>query len=300
MQNEAYATEYNKLMEQKQAKIDAANEEVAKISEAYANGYLERSKQEDGWYNKLQEYNQKIEDENERHNNIIDSNNNNALLNQYNKNQANEQENYRHQNETKKIWEEMYKNMSEEQEKELGVWLAQVAQTELYGRKINNETKKIVDGIMNSYDSMPKKTREAMENAMSPMLEEMKKSEPTLWAKASNIANGILSRLKKSFDIHSPSRETRKIFENVMKGAEIGLDDEENKLYAQVNEMANKMKTRLADITPKMGTIKQSVIDQTRTVFTTPTLNIYAQDELTPAKMNSIIDTVNRRLGSKY
>lgn len=300
MQNEAYATEYNKLMEQKQAKIDAANEEVAKISETYANGYLERASQNDGFYTKLQEYNQKIEDENKRHNNIIDKNNNNALLTQYNKNQANEQENYRHQNETKKIWEEMYKNMSEEQEKELGVWLAKVAQTELYGRKINNETKKIVDGIMNSYDSMPKKTKEAMENAMSPMLTEMQNKEPLLFAKATGIANGILSRLKKSFDIHSPSKETRKIFENVMKGAEIGLDDEENKLYAQVNEIANKMKIRLADITPKMGTIKQSVIDQTKTVFTTPTLNIYAQDELTPAKMNSIIDTVNRRLGSKY
>ena len=71
-------------------------------------------------------------------------------------------------------------------------------------------------------------------------------------------------------------------------------------MWSLINEIANKMKTRLADITPKMGTIKQSVIDQTKTVFTTPTLNIYAQDELTPAKMNSIIDTVNRRLGSKY
>ena len=300
MQNEAYATEYNKLMEQKQAKIDAANEEVAKISEAYANGYLERASQNDGFYTKLQEYNKKIEEENNRHNDVIqniEDGNFNKILGI---NKSIESEGWKHYENQKKIWEEMYKNMSEEQKKELGVWLAQVAQTELYGRKINNETKKIVDGIMNSYDSMPKKTKEAMENAMSPMLTEMQNKEPLLFAKATGIANGILSRLKKSFDIHSPSKETRKIFENVMKGAEIGLDDEENKLYAQVNEIANKMKTRLADITPKMGTIKQSVIDQTKTVFTTPTLNIYAQDELTPAKMNSIIDTVNRRLGSKY
>ena len=300
MQNEAYATEYNKLMEQKQAKIDAANEEVAKISEAYANGYLERASQNDGFYTKLQEYNKKIEEENNRHNDVIqniEDGNFNKILGI---NKSIESEGWKHYENQKKIWEEMYKNMSEEQEKELGVWLAQVAQTELYGRKINNETKKIVDGIMNSYDSMPKKTKEAMKNAMSPMLTEMQNKEPSLFAKATGIANGILSRLKKSFDIHSPSKETRKIFENVMKGAEIGLDDEENKLYAQVNEIANKMKTRLADITPKMGTIKQSVIDQTKTVFTTPTLNIYAQDELTPAKMNSIIDTVNRRLGSKY
>lgn len=300
MQNEAYATEYNKLMEQKQAKIDAANEEVAKISEAYANGYLERASQNDGFYTKLQEYNKKIEEENNRHNDVIqniEDGNFNKILGI---NKSIESEGWKHYENQKKIWEEMYKNMSEEQEKELGVWLAQVAQTELYGRKINNETKKIVDGIMNSYDSMPKKTREAMENAMSPMLEEMKKSEPTLWEQASNIANGILSRLKKSFSIHSPSRETRDIFQNVMKGAELGLEDEQKALNKQVDDMANQMKTNFSNMVPNIGAIKQSVIDQTKTIFTTPTLNIYAQDELTPAKMNSIIDTVNRRLGSKY
>lgn len=85
----------------------------------------------------------------------------------------------------------------------------------------------MVDTILASYDSMPKKTREAMKNAMSPMLDEMKNSEPQLYTKASGIANGILSRLRKSFDIHSPSRETRDIFQNVMKGAELGLDDEQ-------------------------------------------------------------------------
>ena len=300
MQNEAYATEYNKLMEQKQAKIDAANEEVAKISEAYTNGYLERASQNDGFYTKLQEYNKKIEEENNRHNDVIqniEDGNFNKILGI---NKSIESEGWKHYENQKKIWEEMYKNMSEEQEKELGVWLAQVAQTELYGRKINNETKKIVDGIMNSYDSMPDDTKKVMKQTMEGMLNGMKDKEPSLFAKATGIANGILSRLKKSFDIHSPSRETRDIFQNVMKGAELGLEDEQKALNKQVDDIANQMKTNFSNMVPNMDAIKQSVIDQTKTVFTTPTLNIYAQDELTPAKMNSIIDTVNRRLGSKY
>lgn len=216
-QSEAYQKEYSRIMEQKQAKIDAANEEVAKISEVYANGYLERASQNDGFYTKLQEYNKKIEEENNRHNDVIqniEDGNFNKILGIK---KSIESEGWKHYENQKKIWEEMYKNMSEEQEKELGVWLAQVAQTELYGRKINNETKKIVDGIMNSYDSMPKKTKEAMKNAMSPMLTEMQNKEPSLFAKASSIANGILSRLKKSFDIHSPSKKTKEIFKNVMK-----------------------------------------------------------------------------------
>ena len=271
MQNEAYATEYNNIVAQKEAKIQQVNAEVAEVTKAYANGYWQRSEDNQKFLQLLNEA-QRLEAESGQ--------NHSWVMNE--------------------VYEEMYKNMSDWEAEQLGVWLAQVANAELYGAELDEETKKTVDTILDTYDRMPEKTREAMKNAMSPMLEEMKNSEPALFAKASGIANGVLSRLKSSFDIHSPSRETRKIFENVMKGAEIGLDDEERNLYSKVNEIANKMKIKLADITPNMGTIKQSAIDQTKTVFTTSTLNIYAQDELTPAKINTIINTVNNRLGSKY
>lgn len=217
MQNKAYSEEYNKIMEQKQQKIDAANEEVAEIQKAFADGYLERAKQQDSWYSLLSKYNEKIEKEEKEHNYQLESIQDNALLTQANKNTTKENENYRHQKEINKIWKQMYKDMSEEQANELGIWLAQVAQTELYGGEISEETQNMVDTIMDSYDSMPEKTKEAMKNAMSPMLTEMKNSEPSLYSKASSIADGILSRLKKSFDIHSPSRKTREIFKNVMK-----------------------------------------------------------------------------------
>ena len=271
MQNEAYATEYNNIIAQKEAKIQEVNAEVAEITKAYANGYWQRSEDNQKFLQLLNEAHRMETESGREHSKIMNE-----------------------------VYEDMYKDMSDWEAEQLGVWLAQVANAELYGAELDEETKKTVDTILDTYDRMPEKTREAMKNAMSPMLEEMENSEPTLFAKASGIANGVLSRLKSSFDIHSPSRETRKIFENVMKGAEIGLDDEERNLYSKVNEIANKMKIKLADITPNMGTIKQSVIDQTKTVFTTPTLNIYAQDELTPAKINTIIDTVNNRLGSKY
>lgn len=271
MQNEAYATEYNNIIAQRDLKIQEANAEVAEITKAYANGYWQRSEDNQKFLQLLNEAHRMEVESGREHSKIMDE-----------------------------VYEELYKDMSDWEAEQLGVWLAQVANAELYGAELDEETKKTVDTILDTYDRMPEKTRETMKNAMSPMLEEMESSEPTLFAKASGIADGILSRLKTSFDIHSPSRETRKIFENVMKGAEIGLNDEEKNLYNKVNEIANKMKIKLTDITPNMGAIKQSVIDQTKTVFTTPTLNIYAQDELTPAKINTIIDTVNNRLGSKY
>lgn len=238
LDNEEYAREYNEAIEQKDKLIAQANEQVAKVNLAYANGYLERSKQNDSFYSTLKEYTEKQETLQENHNKKIQQIKDGELWYVTNKNQAIQSENDTfafHQQDT---WNQMYKNMNENQEKELGVWLAMVAQTELYGGKIDDETKKIVNSILDSYDSMPKQTREAMKNAMTPMLEEMQKKEPSLFAKASNIADGILSRLKQAFDIHSPSKETKKIFQNVMAGAEIGLSQKEKSLYKDIDRIA--------------------------------------------------------------
>lgn len=300
MQNEAYAAEYNKIMENKQQKIDAANKEVSEVLSVYSNGYSQRANQEGDFAEHIQHYNWEQEQEGIRHSEKmqeIEENKGFNIMNQQNRfvNEANH-----HMDKQKEIWENMYKNMSKSEAEQLGVWLAMLANTEMYGGEISEENQEMVDTILKTYNSMPKETGEAMKNAMSPMLEEMEKSQPGLFSKATGIADGILSRLKKSFDIHSPSRETRDIFQNVMKGAELGLEDEQTKLNEQVDTIANQMKTNFSNMIPNMGAIKQSVIDQTKTVFTTPTIVINAQDELTPAKINTIIDTVNRRLGSRY
>lgn len=194
-QSEEYQKQYNTIVEQKQAKINLANEEVAKISEVYTNGHLERSKSNDGWYAILQEYNKKIEDENQRNANTLENIQNNSLLTQYNKNSSKEQENYRHQGEIKKIWNQMYGDMSEEQQKELGVWLAQVAQTQEYGGIIDEETQKMVDFILDSYDSMSEGTKDKMGETMQGMLDEMKKKKSSLFTEASNIASKLSSIL---------------------------------------------------------------------------------------------------------
>lgn len=312
LDNEEYAREYNLIQENKNKAIKEANDEVAKVNLAYANGYLKRSKQNDGFFQTFQNYNSKIEEENKRHNNVIDNIENNALLTQHNKNQSKYNEDYMHQENRKKIWNQMYKDMSEEQEKELGVLLAEVAQTELYGGKIDDETKRIVDSILNSYDSMPKRTKEAMKNAMEPMLTEMQKKAPSLFAKASNIAEGILNRLKKSFDIHSPSKKTKKIFKQMMQGGELGIEDEEDKLYKQVDTLSDKMNKKLANIgfdknkIPSLSASggmnimqSNSIVDGTKTIFTTPQI-VFNVQELDEAKLQQCVDYINRKFGSEY
>lgn len=217
MQNEAYATEYNNIMTQKQAKIDAANTEVAEVLETYTKGYAERANQDGAFAEHVKHYNWEQEEENKRYAKELDEINNNIMISEEAKQQQRGVALSRHNEKIKLIWNNMYKNMSESEAEQLGTWIGMLANTEMYGGEISEENQHMVDAILASYDSMPKKTRNAMKNAMSPMLEEMRNSEPTLYSKASGIARGILSRLKKAFDIHSPSRKTREIFKNVMK-----------------------------------------------------------------------------------
>lgn len=248
MSNEAYANEYNKIVQNKTDKIAEVEKEIAEVNQRYADGYLERAKQNDGFYTKLQEYNKKVEDENASHQFNLDRIENNALLDSSNKMAAKQSENEQHQKKMKKIWQNMYKDMDESQENQLGTWLALVSQTEMYGGEIDQETKEIVDGIIDSYDSMPKETREAMKNAMSPMLDEMNKKQPTLFAKATTIANGILTRLRKAFDEHSPSRETRQIMQYVMQPMEEEMEKGKKELFKQADEIGDGITDRLENI----------------------------------------------------
>ena len=300
--NEEYTKEYNAAIAQKDKLIQEANDQVAKVNLAYANGYLERSKQEDSWYNTLKEYTNKQDTLQENHNKKIQQIKDGELWYVTNKNQAIQTENDTfafHQADT---WNQMYKDMDESQEDQLGVWLAMVAQTEMYGGKIDEETQKLVDSIIESYDEMPDETKEAMKNAMEPMLEEMEDKEPTLFAKATNIADGILSRLKKAFDIHSPSKKTREIFENVMKGAEIGVEDEANSIYNQIDKISKNISDKLRNISysdTDFGKLNTSVIEKSKTIFTTPQI-VFNVQELDEAKLQQCFNYVNRKFGSKY
>lgn len=299
---EEYQKEYNDIMEQQQKKVDAANSEVAKINGIYANGYLERATQNDGFYAVMQEYNQKVEDEENRHNSRIQEIENNRYGSVHTNRVQIRSENNIHQKELKEIWNKMYKDMDESQEKQLGTWLALVAQTEMHGEKIDEETQKIVDSIIDSYDSMPKETQEAMKNAMQPMMDEMEESEPSLFAKASSIAEGILGRLKKSFDIHSPSRKTRDIFQNVMKGAELGLEDEESRLYKEIDNISNDLLNRfklLKGNNLNIGSLNGNILDKTKTIFTTPQI-IFNVQELDETRLEQCFNYVNKKFGSQY
>ena len=126
----------------------------------------------------------------------------------------------------------------------------------------------------------------------------------TLWAKARGIASTLSGLLTVKANVNGstsnlPGHKSGldyvpydNYIARLHKGERV-LTAEENKQLMQM-EKASRLKV------PNMKAIGQSVADSIKTVFTTPTIVINAQDELTPNKINTIIDTVNKRLGSQY
>lgn len=298
MSNTAYANEYNELIRRRDEKIQVANDEVAGVQQAYSEGYLKRTQEQESFYNSLQEHINKETELRNKYNEDVkkaEEDTSGVITNQ---NQVKLTALQKYKDASKKNWNEMYKNMSEAQAQELGVWLGMVAQTELYGGEIDDETKNLVNNIIASYDSMPSKTQEAMKNAMSPMLTEMQNAEPSLFAKATGIADGILSRLKKSFDIHSPSRETEKIFKNVMLGAEKGLEEETNALNKQIDSITNDLMNRFRTIDNiSMDGINADINDSQKFLKPDITFNVQKMDQ---DNLESCFNYINRRLGSAY
>lgn len=128
---------------------------------------------------------------------------------------------------------EEIEGLSDEQTQLLGAWMSMAAEAEMYGGEVNKETSEMVSGICDSIENLPEDVKKTFTDAMDGALKGLKEKEPTLYAKATSIANGVIARMNKALDIHSPSRVTRRMFQYVDEGAIYGLKDKEQELYSQ-------------------------------------------------------------------
>lgn len=125
---------------------------------------------------------------------------------------------------------------------------AMIAEAERQAMEAETGYTKVADKVSSSWEDLPQESRDTFENVMKPMIEEMEKKEPSLFSKAEGIAGGILGRLKKSFDINSPSKKVKAIFHSVMEGAEIGLDDKTPALLDQTETLATNVVRKFNDM----------------------------------------------------
>ena len=104
---------------------------------------------------------------------------------------------------------------------------------ELYGGEIGEYSQIYTNNILKAFEGLPDEMKETMKESMKGAVKGLEEKEPALYKKSTSIASGVIARLKKAFDIHSPSRVTRRMFQYVDEGAIYGLKDKEQELYSQ-------------------------------------------------------------------
>lgn len=239
--NQEYTRKIQEIQNEYNQRISMANGHLAEVTQIYSTGATEKMKIDEGFRNQLETFSQNVETAESQHAENIKNIKEKTKGNLITQHQLLQGEEMAHKIKMKNIWDKMDQNMTESQRDQLGSWMMLLADSELYGNKIEEEDKSIVTNILKTWEYMPEETRKSMQNAMKPMLEEMQNKAPQLFAKAIEIGDGICKRLKKAFDERSPSKRTRKIFRYVMEGAELGLEDEENNLMKQIDDISESV-----------------------------------------------------------
>lgn len=255
MSNEAYAAEYEELMRQKDEKIALAQEEVTRVGEAYQQGYLERSTNMQSFFDSTKEYNDRVEEEDARSNErltelkdelnqeLLHLSRDNAQKVKSLRDQIKEEED-NHYKTLADLQSEYQGSLDENTKKELGNWLAMLAQTEMYGGEISDENKEFIDEFLEAYDGMDEEGKKSVDELMQGMLGGLEEQSPSLFQKAASIADGVIGTLNRMFGIASPSKVMKRIFKYVMEGAEEGFEDEEPKLLDQTAGIADDILKR--------------------------------------------------------
>ena len=103
----------------------------------------------------------------------------------------------------------------------------------------------------------------------------------------------------------SPSVLAEEALVDYFLGADKGIIKQGNKTIKNIQEYANKINEKFGktlgsadlEINKKLGAINSKIINGTKMIYTTPTLNIYTQGEL---NIRKVADEVNKIFGSQY
>lgn len=159
----------------------------------------------------------------------------------------------------KDAYKELEDAYEQAKDKNLDSWLGMVMHTELYGGEVDKKSRDIAIGIINSFDHLPEDAKKTMRDTMEGMTKEMERKEPSLFKKASQIANGILSSLRKAFDIRSPSRKMQEITEQLFAGADKPMEEASIKLPEKMSKVADNVLSEAARLTEAQAYLNNRV-----------------------------------------
>ena len=126
-----------------------------------------------------------------------------------------------------------------------------------------------------------------------------------LMKSSSTLADNMIKKMNLSAGVQSPSKYTRKTGRYVDEGLILGIKDKEKEVLNTASKLSSNLVKKInkensfdfSNIEKLSSNISRKAANGTKTIFTTPTLNIYTQGEV---NIRKIADEVNRIFGSQY
>ena len=182
-----------------------------------------------------------------------------------------------------------FKELNDDEVAEL---LEMQANTELYGGKVNSKAQSFADAFIACFDGMPRKMKKSATDSVQGMLDGLEEKEPSLFKKASNLAEGFISRIKKKLQIASPSKVTKQLFKFAVQGGEVGVDEEAPELMKSAEALTDDFIKQFEGINPQLSARLQLSAERLS--------NLNVEGRLAGAKQTAdrAINTLSRESGS--
>lgn len=241
-----------------QQAVTDANREASDTLNIIQQGYADRMTSANEFFSNVESSNRKESEENRRYNaELADAlEYRNKIVNEQNIDALNADHTYmalkaraeeEHKERLAEIRKDLATSLTDSQAEQAGAWLAMIAQTSLYGGKLDAESQSLVDAFIDNFDKLPEGQQEIFKNALQGAVNGFRENEPQLLAQAQSTSDNFLNKLKTALGVHSPSVKVEAIFSNVNPGAVKGLDSGKEELYEKADEISEQFLQRLSE-----------------------------------------------------
>lgn len=239
LSNQAYANEYNAIIASGEQNKQAVEKNMANMYGAFANGLDNVTDQFGVFKAATNNFGMSIQTEMYTHTKVMETIGQQYVQGTKEYQEAIEAENSRYEESMGETWSSLIYQMSDAQGAQLAYWLQMVADAQMHGAELDSDTQELVNSLVSTFDSLPEDTKDTMKNVITPMLEELKNSNPELYEASKGDADSVINALLETFDINSPSKVTRGIFENVGQGAIEGMEAKSGEVETTARGLAD-------------------------------------------------------------
>lgn len=106
----------------------------------------------------------------------------------------------------------------------------------------------VVSGVTQKLNTLIANGESVISQMFAGMRSAVDSAAPSLYRKIDSVCSEIKRRMQNAMQIHSPSKFTKYLFEMLLKGGEVGLDGEKDKLFRKTDQVSAGVLSRIGAI----------------------------------------------------